>query len=168
MVILLKQRVYSMWRVFFCFKQKTAYDMRISDWSSDVCSSDLVADQFQIPVLSVGAGGSNSEYVYSLGLPYDDGYAKSMADFLIDARDKKGAKLEAVALVYTDYETGQEVSKGMEKRLKAAGLKIVADVPLPAESENYKPQLARINSLHHDVDVGRGPHPNMGMAAGRE
>src|SRR3546814_8913794 len=28
----------------FCFKQKTAYEMRISDWSSDVCSSDLVLD----------------------------------------------------------------------------------------------------------------------------
>src|SRR3546814_8139807 len=27
---------------FFFFKQKTAYEMRISDWSSDVCSSDLV------------------------------------------------------------------------------------------------------------------------------
>src|SRR3546814_5468260 len=27
--------------VFFFFKHKTAYDMRISDWSSDVCSSDL-------------------------------------------------------------------------------------------------------------------------------
>src|SRR3546814_4782131 len=26
---------------FFCFEQKTAYDLRISDWSSDVCSSDL-------------------------------------------------------------------------------------------------------------------------------
>src|SRR3546814_7580425 len=26
---------------FFCYKQKTAYVMRISDWSSDVCSSDL-------------------------------------------------------------------------------------------------------------------------------
>src|SRR3546814_1837721 len=26
----------------FCFKQKTAYEVRISDWSSDVCSSDLV------------------------------------------------------------------------------------------------------------------------------
>src|SRR3546814_10619422 len=26
---------------FFLFKQKTAYEMRISDWSSDVCSSDL-------------------------------------------------------------------------------------------------------------------------------
>src|SRR3546814_9720331 len=29
--------------LFFFFKQKTAYEMRISDWSSDVCSSDLFA-----------------------------------------------------------------------------------------------------------------------------
>src|SRR3546814_12424825 len=33
--------------LFFFFKQKTAYEMRISDWSSDVCSSDLV-DQPEI------------------------------------------------------------------------------------------------------------------------
>src|SRR3546814_2631541 len=32
--------------LFFFFKQKTAYEMRISDWSSDVCSSDL---QSRIP-----------------------------------------------------------------------------------------------------------------------
>src|SRR3546814_10420955 len=31
-----------MFVVFFFFKQKTAYEMRISDWSSDVCSSDLI------------------------------------------------------------------------------------------------------------------------------
>src|SRR3546814_6666141 len=30
--------------VFFFFKQKTAYEMRISDWSSDVCSSDLLVN----------------------------------------------------------------------------------------------------------------------------
>src|SRR3546814_8276120 len=30
--------------MFFFFKQKTAYEMRISDWSSDVCSSDLLTD----------------------------------------------------------------------------------------------------------------------------
>src|SRR3546814_1161848 len=29
------------WFLFLFFKQKTAYEMRISDWSSDVCSSDL-------------------------------------------------------------------------------------------------------------------------------
>src|SRR3546814_8875474 len=32
---------------FFFFKQKTAYEMRISDWSSDVCSSDLLAQAAQ-------------------------------------------------------------------------------------------------------------------------
>src|SRR3546814_10332072 len=31
-----------MYFFFFFFKQKTAYEMRISDWSSDVCSSDLI------------------------------------------------------------------------------------------------------------------------------
>src|SRR3546814_10005578 len=33
--------VFVVFIVFFFFKQKTAYEMRISDWSSDVCSSDL-------------------------------------------------------------------------------------------------------------------------------
>src|SRR3546814_1697831 len=32
--------------ICFFFKQKTAYEMRISDWSSDVCSSDLPQDFF--------------------------------------------------------------------------------------------------------------------------
>src|SRR3546814_18174854 len=45
--------------LFFCFfKQKTAYDMRISDWSSDVCSSDLVRHghhRFQIAQIFVSA-----------------------------------------------------------------------------------------------------------------
>src|SRR3546814_12561806 len=53
--------------VFFFFKQKTAYEMRISDWSSDVCSSDLplergravlglveLADGIAIPALGGG------------------------------------------------------------------------------------------------------------------
>src|SRR3546814_202141 len=34
-------------RVFFFVKQKTAYEMRISDWSSDVCSSDLARKNYQ-------------------------------------------------------------------------------------------------------------------------
>src|SRR3546814_3810383 len=37
--------------IFFFFKQKTAYEMRISDWSSDVCSSDL-ADALDLDTLA--------------------------------------------------------------------------------------------------------------------
>src|SRR3546814_4760678 len=35
--------------LFFFFKQKTAYEMRISDWSSDVCSSDLLGGRTVLP-----------------------------------------------------------------------------------------------------------------------
>src|SRR3546814_1502492 len=36
--------------MFFFFKQKTAYEMRISDWSSDVCSSDLKPASSEDPI----------------------------------------------------------------------------------------------------------------------
>src|SRR3546814_2387869 len=38
---------------FFFFKQKTAYEMRISDWSSDVCSSDLRLSLVVAPTIRV-------------------------------------------------------------------------------------------------------------------
>src|SRR3546814_4392932 len=42
-----------MFGCFFFFKQKTAYEMRISDWSSDVCSSDLIdAISQAVPLLA--------------------------------------------------------------------------------------------------------------------
>src|SRR3546814_4548083 len=52
---------------FFFFKQKTAYDVRISDWSSDVCSSDLefalFGDERGECRLRLGAGvGGDAEY----------------------------------------------------------------------------------------------------------
>src|SRR3546814_1213867 len=51
---------------FFFVKQKTAYEMRISDWSSDVCSSDLDLHGLVTPddeTLSAGALGPNQAYV---------------------------------------------------------------------------------------------------------
>src|SRR3546814_6770609 len=41
--------------IFFFFKQKTAYEMRISDWSSDVCSSDLPKMLFFPPEIAAMA-----------------------------------------------------------------------------------------------------------------
>src|SRR3546814_3474951 len=43
--------------VVFFFKQKTAYEMRISDWSSDVCSSDLLATAPKVVLLDEPASG---------------------------------------------------------------------------------------------------------------
>src|SRR3546814_5520691 len=52
----------------FCFKQKTAYEMRISDWSSDVCSSDLGIDLGTTnSVIAVMEGGEPVVLVNSEG-----------------------------------------------------------------------------------------------------
>src|SRR3546814_2513582 len=48
--------------LFFFFKQKTAYEMRISDWSSDVCSSDL-------PLSSPASEDSGARVATSTDLP---------------------------------------------------------------------------------------------------
>src|SRR3546814_3253336 len=42
-------KMYTIRFFFFFFKQKTAYEMRISDWSSDVCSSDLQEERCPMP-----------------------------------------------------------------------------------------------------------------------
>src|SRR3546814_2784937 len=47
MYVCVTSRTYAL--IFFFFKQKTSYEMRISDWSSDVCSSDL-AEQIVLAV----------------------------------------------------------------------------------------------------------------------
>src|SRR3546814_9451354 len=57
--------------LFFFFKQKTAYEMRISDWSSDVCSSDLYSPAFlalnpigKYPVLIDGEGAAAGQPIF--------------------------------------------------------------------------------------------------------
>src|SRR3546814_10881898 len=53
--------------VFFFFKQKTAYEMRISDWSSDVCSSDLFTKGIlQFNEAFEQAGGRNQAFMKEL------------------------------------------------------------------------------------------------------
>src|SRR3546814_4031611 len=48
--------------VFFFFKQKTAYEMRISDWSSDVCSSDLfVPDEERADAVAEALGFADNQ-----------------------------------------------------------------------------------------------------------
>src|SRR3546814_1117202 len=51
--------------MLFFFKQKTAYEMRISDWSSDVCSSDLFA-QCLVEAGMVGLAGGVAGWLLTL------------------------------------------------------------------------------------------------------
>src|SRR3546814_3927866 len=79
----------------FFFKQKTAYEMRISDWSSDVCSSDLVPDDggFLVPVhapaLDGQVRGKRCEDRELAG----EGLCRGDADFRASVRRKQKVRL---------------------------------------------------------------------------
>src|SRR3546814_1780206 len=49
--------------IVYFFKQKTAYEMRISDWSSDVCSSDLVNQvEQELSAVNSSSSGNNRDF----------------------------------------------------------------------------------------------------------
>src|SRR3546814_3499485 len=68
--------------VFFFFKQKTAYEMRISDWSSDVCSSDLLPEKMVRKMRGLySAGAPETEHVV-VDPPFFSGQNFASADAL--------------------------------------------------------------------------------------
>src|SRR3546814_11900442 len=72
----------------FYFKQKTAYDMRISDWSSDVCSSDLS------PVMRSAVAAFGFVYIH----PLADGNGRVHRFLINDILRRDGAVPEPVIL----------------------------------------------------------------------
>src|SRR3546814_277416 len=91
--------------VFFFFKQKTAYEMRISDWSSDVCSSDLVESAVQcdideqvtrmsekyFPELCESNDDSRARLLFDDGIAYMANCAPGSVDIVIvDSTDPVG------------------------------------------------------------------------------
>src|SRR3546814_3604332 len=119
--------------LFFFFKQKTAYEMRISDWSSDVCSSDLTARAAELVQLVINVEidvraleAAADRRVDHLGrhavdagvvrgrVPVRvDGYRLAAADIVLDAPRLAGAKAagdgdqQAVVLVVVARRTGE-------------------------------------------------------------
>src|SRR3546814_474800 len=91
--------------VFF-FKQKTAYEMRISDWSSDVCSSDLIAkrvlermDAFLSETDDQGRMPSYSKVAVVAIVGNEDG-AHAISAQLFQALNDVGWTIPAVAACY--------------------------------------------------------------------
>src|SRR3546814_1117178 len=80
---------------FFFFKQKTAYEMRISDWSSDVCSSDLKRADARDELTRIERLGhvvvgpdlktDNPVNVFAQRRQHDDGYSGGRAQPAADA-----------------------------------------------------------------------------------
>src|SRR3546814_2488883 len=100
---------------FFFFKQKTAYDMRISDWSSDVCSSDLGVSR---------------------------GFALAPGPSTRDGRASTGNDIQHVADIHVaDIEEMRMTSSLMARRCMWFGLAAMALALAPAsQAQDFDPE----------------------------
>src|SRR3546814_2274237 len=76
--------------MFFFFKQKTAYELRISDWSSDVCSSDLAAGGFarRAARAAVAADGYQLFHLTHIQRALDDPLRQRLGQWMPDQRSR--------------------------------------------------------------------------------
>src|SRR3546814_3754804 len=98
--------------LFFFFRQKTAYEMRMSDWSSDVCSSDLYRDEGLVRLMEVihqrsGPSGV-AENVYLLTGPGYQPLAGNLANWPAAASAQEGWLEVTLARRAAERRVGQE------------------------------------------------------------
>src|SRR3546814_3067690 len=77
---------------FFLFKQKTAYEMRISDWSSDVCSSDLIGDDLRQVITNLRTVNEKLVADYNLLVEKHNGLVESYNTLREEALAKKESR----------------------------------------------------------------------------
>src|SRR3546814_7869546 len=128
--------------IFFFFKQKTAYEMRISDWSSDVCSSDLrrarrVQRMDDLPRFP--------RRIEPVRVERDDAEAGLRA--LEGVRQQAAMLLGQIEIIHRPGAV--EIGIGVEPLDKAQPLmaKIAFDLKIGVEAEDRK--RTRMNSSHY-------------------
>jgi branched-chain amino acid transport system substrate-binding protein len=122
--------------------------------SAQMLALTPVLDELKVPTLSVWAGGAASEYMFTLGYPYDRGYAQTMHDFVVWLRDDSKFKIKTAVMGYSNYEAGQQVNKFLTEKLKASGIDIIGEAPLDMRAQDQTSAMIRIRSLKPDVVVG--------------
>lgn len=122
--------------------------------SAQMLALTPVLDELKMPTLSVWAGGSHSDYMFSLGYPYDRGYAQTMHDFVLFLRDANKFSIKTAVMGYSNYEAGQQVNQFLTQKLKASGIEIIGEAPLDTRAQDQTAAMIRIRSLKPDIVIG--------------
>jgi branched-chain amino acid transport system substrate-binding protein len=122
--------------------------------SAQMLALTPVLDELKVPTLSVWAGGSHSNYMFTLGYPYDRGYAQTMHDFVVFLRDANKFSIKTAVMGYSNYEAGQQVNQFLTQKLKGSGVEIIGEAPLDIRAQDQTSAMIRIRSLKPDIVVG--------------
>src|SRR3546814_16821789 len=123
----------------FVFKQKTAYEMRISDWSSDVCSSELNVDTY-----IDGIGKLFAKYEIEGAQPAIDALAKQLTDYepwarttvLLEARTDATLPPALYALARKSVESGTRLAVSV-KTGGSRNIKIKKRISTNSHTDNH-------------------------------
>src|SRR3546814_10113518 len=159
--------------MFFFFKQKTAYEMRISDWSSDVCSSDLVstdAQDLRRQDAIVGEAKAAGYYVAAVYREKASGaraYRPELLRMIADLQPGEvviAEKIDRISrLPLTEAEQLVETIRARGARLAIPGVVDLSDLaadadgiaPILLESVQALPLKIHINIAHDDYTDSR-------------
>src|SRR3546814_20011591 len=94
---------------FFFFKQKTAYEMRISDWSSDVCSSDLSAEEAVNMMETLAALEAEAAMLAARRMPPSE---RDALEQVHTARERAPRALDTTAYISSNKQFNETSSEG--------------------------------------------------------
>src|SRR3546814_4082541 len=123
----------SFYILFFFFKQKTAYEMRISDWSSDVCSSDL-------PGAKCSLGGPAPPAAPSGCAQPEQSPARQSPARAIKGEPESMAIERTFSIIKPDA-TRRNITGKIIDRLEQAGLRVVASKRIHMRSKEHTSEL---------------------------
>src|SRR3546814_1609357 len=134
--------------VFFFFKQKTAYEVRISDWSSDVCSSDLVYFIALLRLRYIPSGVGNVGRCKTLrtqatGIAMRTGSALGIG--LVERNSERKVDAQPRALT-GDVGLGHGHQRRMHAQTLASDTGLCGEVA--KELESFDRKSTRLNSSH--------------------
>src|SRR3546814_12307622 len=122
--------------VIVVFKQKTAYEMRISDWSSDVCSSDLQLVDVRTQLFAVHSmrAGAVDDYAlvrdawlqrrnYQIFAERDQTIEESLSDYLREASANPTVPVEAIPIIQGHRKSGVQ-GKRVSVRVGLGGIRL--------------------------------------------
>src|SRR3546814_4745390 len=125
---------------FFFFKQKTAYEMRISDWSSDVCSSDLLMADCKIRDVYTGIAGSHIRSFNSSGM--------------VAVKDKEVTATDVARVIETakavNIPTDQQVLHVLTQEFIVDGQEDIRE-PIGMRSEEHTSELQSLMRISYAV-----------------
>src|SRR3546814_8555296 len=112
---------------FFFFKQKTAYELRISDWSSDVCSSDLATVTRSRPAIS-----------------------RRLSSFRQNSRFRQAGSFSPMHCASPDFEKASHLMpiKNIQPQASTESLAAPGGYPLTLSSKITDRKRTRLNSRH--------------------